>query len=194
MIIEIDNILVSGELLQNNFVCNLNKCKGACCVKGDAGAPLTMEEINVLEEELEQIHPFMRDEGKAAVAQSGVFYMDTFNEPVTTLVHGAECAFANFDAKGVVQCSIEMAHKAGKTTLKKPLSCHLYPIRVSKTKTHKILNYDKWDICAAACTLGDELQVKTFRFLKEPIMRAFGEQFYAEMELVANEIESSENR
>jgi len=191
MIIEIEDKLISSEIIEKKFVCDLNACKGACCVKGDAGAPLAMEEINLLEDEIEQIKPFLRMEGIEAIEKSGVFYVDTSKDLVSTLVNNAECAFAIFDEKGIAKCGIELAHKAGKSTLKKPLSCHLYPIRVAETREHTVLNYDQWDVCDPACQLGKQLQIKTYQFLKEPIIRAFGEDFYKELELVDKEIEES---
>ena len=166
----------------------MNACKGACCIEGDAGAPLTLDEIDVIEEDLEAIKPYMRPEGIAAVEESGVFYMDIDNEPVTTLVNGKECAFVYFDENGITKCSIEQAHKDGKTDFKKPISCHLYPIRAKKFNEFTALSYNEWDICAPACSCGEELNVSVYRFLKEPIIRAYGEDFYKELETVDKEI------
>jgi len=181
MIVEIDNKLISTEIFDRKFVCDLNACKGACCVEGDAGAPLTQDEIEIIERDLEQIKPYMRKEGIDAVEASGVYYNDDFNEPVTTLVNEKECAFVYFDNQGITKCAIEQAHRDGKITFKKPISCHLYPIRIKKTKTFEILNYDQWKICEAACACGDQLNVKVYQFLKEPLIRAYGEAFFEEM-------------
>lgn len=181
MLVEIDDKLVSTQLFEQKFVCDLNACKGACCVEGDAGAPLTYEEVDQMEEDLENYFPYMREEGIAAVNQSGVFYMDQDGEPVTTLVNGAECAFVYFDEQGITKCAIEKAYLEGKTTFKKPVSCHLYPIRVKKFHDFIALNYDEWDICAPACACGEELNVPVYRFLKEPIIRAWGVPFYEEL-------------
>ncbi len=189
MLIEIKDKVVSLDLFENKFVCDLNACKGACCVEGDCGAPITLEEIDILEDDLEAIKPFMRAEGIAAVDDTGVFYMDRENEPVTTLVNDRECAFVTFDERGIALCAIEQAHKAGKTKFKKPISCHLYPIRVQKFNTFQALNYNEWHICRPACECGSKLDVKVYKFLKEPIIRAFGEEFYAEMELINSELE-----
>lgn len=189
MLIEVKDKVVSLALFEKKFVCDLNACKGACCVEGDSGAPITLDEIDVLENDLEAIKPFMRPEGIAAVDETGVFYMDRENEPVTTLVNGKECAFVNFDEKGIAKCAIEQAHKAGKTDFKKPISCHLYPIRVQKFNSFEALNYNQWHICEPACACGSKLDVKVYRFLKEPIIRAFGEDFYAEMEIINSELE-----
>lgn len=184
MIVEIDNKLISTEIFDRKFVCDLNACKGACCVEGDNGAPLTMEEVDILEEIYDQVKPFMREEGITAVEKSGVFYMDQWNEPATTLVDNQECAFVYFDEKGITKCAIEQAHLAGKVDWKKPVSCHLYPIRVSKIAENFALNYDEWNICKPACACGEQLNVPVYKFLKEPIIRAFGEEFYDDMEKV----------
>jgi hypothetical protein len=184
MIVEIDDKLISTEIFERKFVCDLNACKGACCVEGDNGAPLTLEEVDILEEIYDAVKPFMREEGIAAVEKTGVFYMDEWNEPATTLVDNQECAFVYFDEKGITKCAIEQAHLAGKVDWKKPISCHLYPIRVSKLTNNVALNYDEWNICKPACACGEQLNVPVYKFLKEPIIRAFGEEFYDDMEKV----------
>ena len=189
MLLEIQDKVVSIDLFEKKFVCDLTACKGACCIEGDAGAPLTFEEVSIMEDDLEKIKPFMRPEGIAAVEETGVFYMDWDNEPVSTLVNEKECAFVTFDDKGTALCAIEQAHKAGKTEFKKPISCHLYPIRVKKYNEFTALNYNEWNICKSACDCGDKLDVKVYKFLKEPIVRAFGEEFFIELETVDKEIE-----
>jgi hypothetical protein len=194
MLIEIQDKVVSLDLFEKKFVCDLNACKGACCIEGDAGAPITEEEIAILEDDLEFIKPYMRPEGIAEVDKTGVFYMDWDNDPVTTLVNGAECAFVFFDEKGITKCAIEQAHKDGKTSFKKPISCHLYPIRAQKYAQFEALNYNEWKICAPACACGENLNVKVYKFLKEPIVRAYGEAFYEEMEIVDRELEKQKNK
>lgn len=189
MLIEIDDKVISLEIFSKKFVCDLNACKGACCIEGDSGAPITAEEVSILEEDLEKIKPFMRPEGIAAVEDTGVFYMDWDNEMVTTLVNEKECAFVFFDEKGITKCAIEQAHKEGVTDFKKPISCHLYPIRTAKFKEFEALNYNEWSICSPACSLGEALGVKVYQFLKEPLIRAYGEEFYKELEEVDAEIE-----
>ena len=189
MLLEIQDKIVSIDLFEKKFVCDLTACKGACCIEGDAGAPLTFEEVSIMEDDLEKIKPFMRPEGIAAVEETGVFYMDWDNEPVSTLVNEKECAFVTFDEKGTALCAIEQAHKAGVTEFKKPISCHLYPIRVKKYNDFTALNYNEWNICKSACACGDKLDVKVYKFLKEPIVRAFGEEFFTELESVDKEIE-----
>lgn len=193
MLIEVKDKVVSLDIFEQKFVCDLNACKGACCIEGDAGAPITLDEISVLEDDLEKIKPYMRQEGIDAVEESGVFYMDWDNEPVTTLVNGKECAFVFFDEKGITKCAIEQAHKDGKTSFKKPISCHLYPIRVQKYAQFEALNYNEWNICKPACACGSKLDVKVYKFLKEPIVRAFGEDFYNELETINSELEKKKD-
>jgi hypothetical protein len=187
MLVEISDKIVTTQLFDKKFVCDLSACKGACCVEGDAGAPLTFEEVSILENNLEHYLPYMRPEGIAEVEKNGVFYMHDENEPVTALVNGGECAFVYFDENNITKCSIERAHSEGKTNWKKPISCHLYPIRVKQFDTLTAVNYEKWSICEPACALGEQLAVPVYKFLKEPLIRAFGEDFYNEMDSVAKE-------
>jgi len=190
MIIEIGDKLVSDEIFEKEFVCNLNACKGACCVEGNDGAPLTNEEVDLLEEHVDRIKPYMTPEGVEQVEANGVFYMDRENEPVTSLVKGAECAFVFRDDRGITKCSVEQAYRDEKIPFNKPISCHLYPIRVKKFRSFTALNYDKWPICKDACTLGEELGVPVFRFLEEPLKRIYGEAFYTELEKTAAELKN----
>lgn len=189
MIIEIEGKLVSSELFSKEFVCNLSACKGACCVEGDTGAPLDISEIEPIEKNLDRIKPFMTKEGIKAVEKEGVFYKDDFDEPVTMLVKGKECAFVFRDEQGITKCSIEKAFREGKIEFNKPISCHLYPIRVKKHSQFESLNYDRWSICKDACTLGKELKVPVYKFLKEPLERAYGKPFFEELNVAAGEFE-----
>ncbi len=194
MIIEIGDILVSDELLEKHFVCDLNACKGACCVEGDDGAPLTEEEVSLIEDHIEDIKPYMTQEGIDVVDEKGVFYMDRTNEPVTQLVKKKDCVFVTLDENGITKCGIEYAYKDGKIPFNKPISCHLYPIRVGHFKTFKSLNYDQWPICSPACKLGEALKVPVYKFLKEPIIRAFGEDLYKELEKVEQQIKEVDKK
>lgn len=186
--IEIDKKLISLDVFERKFVCDLTACKGACCIEGDAGAPLTIEEVDILEENLDMIKPYMREEGVAAIDSQGVFYMDEDNEPVTTLINNAECAFVRFDDKGTALCSIEDAYNQGVINFKKPISCHLYPIRVAKFREYEAINYSEWHICKPACSCGAKLDVPIYKFLKEPIIRKWGEDFFKEMEIAAQQL------
>lgn len=190
MLIEVKDKIVSTQIFDRKFVCDLSACKGACCIEGDAGAPLTLEEIDQLEENLEVIKPFMRPEGIAEVDKNGVFYMHDEQEPVTALVNGGECAFVYFDEKGITKCAVEQSFYAGKSTFKKPISCHLYPIRVKKYADFEALNYETWSICEPACSCGEKLDVPVYKFLKEPLIRAYGEEFFAELEIIDRELKA----
>ncbi len=188
MLIEIHDKIVSTQIFERKFVCDLTACKGACCIQGDAGAPLTMEEASIIENDLEKIMPYMREEGIAEVKKTGVFYIDQENDMATTLVNGQECAFVYFDEVGIAKCAIEKANKEGETNFKKPISCHLYPIRVKQFRDFTALNYNEWKICEPACKCGEKLDVPVYRFLKEPIIRAFGQPFFDELIIVDEEL------
>ena len=194
MLVEIEDKIVSTQIFERQFVCDLTACKGACCIEGDGGAPVTPEEVQIIEAHLDQIMPFMRPEGIAAVEATGVSYLDKDLEPATTLVNGAECAFVFFDNSGIAKCAIEKAQREGIIDFPKPISCHLYPIRTKKFQDYTALNYEKWDICEPACACGEKLEVPVYKFLKEPLKRAFGENFYQELEKVAIELSDHLNR
>jgi len=188
MLIEIENKIITTELFERKFVCDLNACKGACCVEGDGGAPLTLEEVSIIEENYEQISAHMRPEGIANVAEKGVFYTDHEGHPATTLVNGKECSFVYFDESGITKCAIEKAYLQNEIGFKKPISCHLYPIRVKQFNHITALNYEEWNICKPACACGEQLDVPVFKFLKEPLIRAFGVSFYDELLAIEKEI------
>ena len=182
--IQIDNTLLSEDLFEKEFVCDLNACRGACCIEGDAGAPLTIEEVGILEDIYEDLKPFLTEEGKASIEKNGVFYMDQDADYVTMLNNGKECSFTTYDEKGIAKCGIEDAYRSGKVNFKKPISCHLYPIRVTQLKEYEALNYDKMKLCDAACVLGEQLKVKVYQFVKEPLIKKYGEEYYKKLEEV----------
>lgn len=185
-----DNTLLSEELFSEQFVCDLQKCKGACCVEGDAGAPLEPAEVDILKKEYSNFENYLRPEGRAAVEEQGTHVIDPMDdEPVTPLVNGAECAYVVFDEKGTTLCGIEKAWRDGKTSFRKPVSCHLYPIRIQRFKSFDAVNYHQWQICAPACDLGKELKVPVFRFAKDSLIRKYGEKWYQELEVLAKEWE-----
>ena len=191
--IQIGKTLVSDELLSKDFVCNLSKCKGVCCVEGDAGAPLEKEELKILEEIYPKVKPFLRAEGIEAIEQQGKYVVDFEGDYVTPLVNEKECAYVVFDEKGHTKCGIEIANEAGEVDYKKPISCHLYPVRVQKFTEVTAVNYHKWNICNDACAFGEELQVKVYEFLKEPLIRKFGENWYEEL-LAKNTLSETKKR
>lgn len=192
MIIEIGNKLVSSELFSKEFVCNLGACKGACCVEGEVGAPLTVEEVGLIEDHLEEISELMTEPGIEVVKKSGVSYLDGNGEPVTSLVKGKDCVFVYRDENEITKCAIQQQYNAGKIPFNKPISCHLYPIRVTKTTKFEALNYDRWSICSDACKLGKELKVPVYKFLKEPIIRAYGPKFYKDLEKMDKELKDQQ--
>lgn len=182
-LINIDDTIIEREIFQEHFVCDLNACKGACCVEGEAGAPLLNSETETLEMIYDQVKPFMREEGKKAVRMNGK-YLRRHGFYETPLVNNKECAYVHFDEDGTAKCAIETAYRAGKTSFKKPISCHLYPIRITKDRAFLRLRYDKWAICKAACHFGKKVKVRIFEFLKEPLIRRFGQDWYNTMEAV----------
>jgi hypothetical protein len=183
--IQVGNTLVSDDLLQKKFVCDLEKCRGACCVAGDSGAPLDEDELNVLSDIYEHVEPYLTEDGKKSIEKYGKYVIDSDGDYVTPLVNGdLECAYTVFE-NGIAKCGIEKAYQDGKITFKKPISCHLYPIRINKLKNGEALNYHKWDLCKAACTLGKKLGVPVYQFLRTPLIRKYGEQWYNELEMAA---------
>lgn len=180
----IQNTLVSLDLLDKFFVCDLNACKGACCVKGDAGAPLTDEEINLLEDIIEDILPYLDEEGKSMIAEKGVFEIDVDGDKGTSLLENGRCAYALVDGDGMVSCGIEKAFNDGKVDFKKPISCHLYPVRITEHSAYDAVNYNKWKICKPACDCGAKLDVPLFKFLKGALIRKYGKAWYEELETI----------
>jgi hypothetical protein len=185
--IEIGNTLLSRDLFKKEFVCNLSACKGACCVEGNAGAPVEPEEAKILEEIFPMVAPYLSDEAQSAIKTQGTS-VQGHGELETPLLNGKECAYTVFGDDGSAHCGIEMAYLDGKVAWKKPISCHLYPIRIVKYRAFEALNYDRWTICSDACLLGEELKVPVFRFLKEPLIRKYGSSFYDELEMIAKEL------
>jgi hypothetical protein len=184
---QLNKTIISEEILEKEFVCNLSACKGACCVDGDAGAPLTQEETQILVDIYPKVKPFLRPEGIQAIEEQGAFVIGTDGEYETTLIEGKDCAYVIFDGQTAL-CGIEQAYNEGIVDWKKPVSCHLYPIRVKEYSDFAAVNYHKWHICSDACALGKELQVPVYKFVKEALIRKFGEQWYQELEKVAEEM------
>lgn len=187
--IQIDDKLISEDLFSEEFVCNLAKCKGICCVEGDAGAPLDEDETKILDEIYPKIKPYLRSEGIQAIEEQGTYTLDFEGDLVTPLVNNAECAYVIFDEKGYTKCAIEKAYEDGVIDWQKPISCHLYPIRITEYSNFSAINYHEWDICSDACTLGKELGIKVYQFLKKPLIRKYGEEFYQTLSEAAEEWE-----
>lgn len=178
--ISVNNILVSDDVKDICFICDLQKCKGACCVEGDAGAPLEEEEISLLEDYVEEVYPYMLPGGIETVESLGVFDYDMFGHFVTPLVHGKECAFVYFE-NGITRCAIEKAYQEGKIPFAKPVSCHLYPIRISGTRDFEAVNYQEWSICEDALKKGSREKVPLYVFLKDALVRKYGEAWYQQL-------------
>jgi hypothetical protein len=169
----------------------LAACKGACCEEGDLGAPLDIEEIDAIEANLKGIRPFMSAAGLHLLDQEGFYEAAPGEELVTTTIDGKACVFAIQDDTQTWKCAIELAHKAGQSDFLKPISCHLYPIRIEKLKNYEGLNYDQWDICSPACACGDRLEVPVYKFLKGPLVRKYGADWFDALEAVAAELKKS---
>jgi Protein of unknown function (DUF3109). len=185
--LQIDNTILSFDIFEKKFVCDLGKCKGACCVHGDSGAPLDDEEVGVLERIFPEVKLFMRAEGVEAVKAQGTSVIDSDGDKVTPLVNGEECVYVVFE-NGVTKCAIEKAFEAGAIAFQKPVSCHLYPIRITKYADFEALNYHEWDICSPALACGKKTNVPLYVFLREPLVRKYGEAWYEKVTLASEEV------
>jgi hypothetical protein len=187
--IEIDDLVISLDIIERNFVCDLDKCKGICCVHGESGAPLEDSEVAILEAEIDRIKPFLREEGVMAIREQGTSVRDKDDEMVTPLINGREeCAFAVFEG-GIARCGIENAWEKGATHFQKPISCHIYPIRVKKYKGFRAVNYDRWGICDPARILGDHHKIPVYRFVRQAIERKFGEGLYKRLQIISDNLD-----
>lgn len=186
--IAIDNVLISDDVVQAKFVCDLHKCKGGCCEDGDAGAPITKEEKKIIDEHFSVIRPYLTKEGLQEIERQGKYLYDREFGWVTPTIEGKICAYGFRDKQGIIKCSIEQANYDGKLTWKKPISCHLYPIKIAKSKEYTMVNYEPREtLCQPACALGKKLKLPVYQFLKEAIIRKFGEDFYDALHQVAVE-------
>ena len=188
--LQIDDTIISLDILEKKFVCDISICKGECCVQGDSGAPLEDDEILIIEENYEKIKPYLIEKGIKAIKKHGVWFTDSEGEKVTTLVNNKECAFTVFE-DGIAKCGIEIAHRNGDIDFLKPISCHLYPIRVKEYSDFKAINYNSWDICSSAVRNGDFLGTPVYKYLKEPLIRKFGEDWYKDLEYAAKHFEEN---
>jgi hypothetical protein len=187
-VILIQDILVSRDVVEERFLCQLDACKGACCWEGDFGAPLEAAELDTLTRIYPDIQPFLRREGIEAIEDQGLYtYFDELKGFGTTLLPDGACAYLTFDETGTAKCGIEKAYEAGATDFQKPVSCHLYPIRVSRNEEigFEALNYDRWDICSAACKAGKKAKLPLFQFVKSALVRKYGQAWFDELEAAA---------
>lgn len=189
--IAINDILISDEVVREYFVCNLTACKGACCVQGEYGAPLEPAELPILENIYEAVRPYLTEQGIAAIEAQGKYVKDEgseYSDYATPLINSAACAYVVFDNNGIAGCGIQQAYLDGKITWQKPLSCHLYPIRISRYEGFEAVNYDRWHICKPGCKWGKSQRVRLYEFLREPLIRKYGEEFYAQLKAAAEHI------
>jgi hypothetical protein len=193
--IAIDNILISDDVIREQFVCDLLKCKGGCCEDGDAGAPLEKEELTRLNEVYDLVKPYLTAAGIKEIERNGRYQYDREFGWVTPTIDGKMCAYGYKDGKGVIKCGIEQAYLEGKTDWKKPLSCHLYPIKTGKTRAGEVLNYEPRDtLCKPGCILGKKLKVPVYQFLKEALIRKYGKDFYDALQHIAGSYFDSNRR
>jgi len=191
--LQIDNTIVSVRLLEEKFACDLSSCKGCCCRYGDSGAPVTAEEAMILEKIWPEVREFLRPEGITAIEESGTSITDFEGESVTPLINNEECAYA-LNENGIWLCGIERAWFSGKVKFRKPVSCHLFPVRVKNYTDFKAVNYDEWPICRPAVANGINNNIRLFKFLKDPLIRAFGKEWYEQLEFAAEEFDRTGGR
>ena len=188
--LQIDDTIISLDLLDESFVCDLTTCKGNCCIEGDDGAPLEESEVKIIEDLLPLIWDDLTEKSKEVIKKQGVSYIDDDGEPVTSIVNGDECVFTYTDASGICKCAIEKAFREGKTDFYKPISCHLYPVRLQKYEDYIAVNYHRWSVCNCARQLGSKLGVPVYKFLKEPLTRRFGTAWYEQLEIADEELKN----
>lgn len=187
MMIEIKDTLVSLDLAEEFFCCDLEKCLGACCIEGDAGAPVTLDEVAELEEVLPVIEQYMLPRAVEEVKENGVAYVDSEGDMVTTLLDGANCAFCTFASGGICLCAADKAYREGLTGWRKPISCSLYPVRVKEYDDFTAVNYHRWKICRPAVENGRRLGIRLYQFLEGPLTERFGADWYQELKTVCEE-------
>ncbi len=179
--IQIQQTLISDDIFEEEFICDLCRCKGQCCVDGDSGAPITKEEYTEINEILPEIWDDLSPKAQELINEKGIAYTDYDGELVTSIINGEECVFTFFDENGVCKCAIDNAYREGRISVQKPISCHLYPIRLKEYEEFTAVNYNRWSICEPAIDLGRKNGVPLYRFLKEPLIRKFGEDWYNEV-------------
>ena len=180
-ILQVGNVLVSPDIITEKFCCDLDACKGECCIEGDAGAPVTLDEIMEIENALDVVWDDLSASAQAIIDKQGVAYTDIEGDLVTSIVNGKDCVFTCYGKNGMCQCAVEKAFREGKIDFYKPVSCHLYPVRLKEYKDFAAVNYHRWKICKAAEVLGRREKVRVYEFLKEPLIRRFGEKWYNDL-------------
>lgn len=179
--IQIQDTIISDDIFKEHFICDLCKCKGQCCVDGESGAPLEDYEFEEINEILPEIWDDLSPAAQELIKEQGIAYKDYDGELVTSIIKGRECVFTYFDENGVCKCAIDNAYREGRINIQKPISCHLYPIRLQKYVEFTAVNYHKWSICEPATVLGRQHGLPLYKFLKEPLIRKFGQEWYNEV-------------
>lgn len=200
-ILDVGGVLISTSILTERFCCDLESCHGACCIEGDAGAPVTLDEIGEIEASLDEAWPMMSAMAQAVVDQQGVAYTDSEGDLVTSIVNGKDCVFTYYNypphsvsglPEGCCLCALEKACREGHSRFMKPISCALYPIREKRFSGGLVgLNLHKWSVCAAAYKKGQDMNLPVYRFLRVPLIRRFGEAWYQELEAIAEEFQKA---
>lgn len=186
--VQIGNVLVSLEIFKEKFCCDLSACKGACCIEGDSGAPLTDDEKKEIEKVLPIVKSDLSPEAQTVINRQGVSYYDITDELVTSIVGNRNCVFTCYDDRGCCICALEKAYRDKRSKFFKPISCYLYPIRVAEHPHFIALNYDRWLICKPAVAKGEKENIHVYQFLKEPLIRRFGKEWYDELLQVAEQL------
>ena len=184
---QIEDTLVSLDLIERYFLCDMSVCKGKCCVEGEAGAPLEKEEFEILKGILPEVWDDLSQKAQKVIEKQGIAYLDISGDIVTSIVNGKDCVFTSYASNGTCRCAIEKAFHEKRIDFCKPISCHLYPVRVTQYNTYQAVNYHKWKVCRSAEILGKNEQIPVYRFLREPLIRKFGEKWYDMLDLCARE-------
>lgn len=189
--IEIGRTILSRDIFEKHFLCDILKCKGACCIEGDSGAPLTDEEAVIIEQEYSKFESYLPRKHKREVEKQGHSLIDEDGDLVTPLVDNRQCAYSFYDEKGILKCAIEKAHFEGKMEFRKPISCHLFPIRISEYKRFDAVNYQELDICKPGRKCGVSEKLPIYKFLKEPLIKKYGEEWYKEVEIAGEHLKNN---
>ena len=186
--LQVGETVISFEIFEEKFVCDLSSCKGECCIAGEEGAPLEKEEIEKIEKILPEVWEYLPEQSKEIIKKQGVSYIDREGENAVSIVNGAECVFMYRNHNGYAQCAIERACLEGKISFRKPISCYLYPIRIKRYKDFTAVNYHRWHVCKCALELGAKENIPVYKFLKNPLIEKFGNNWYEQVEIAAKEL------
>lgn len=183
--IQIEDTIVSLDVIERRFMCDLSRCRGVCCIEGESGAPLEADESEQLRAALPAVWDDLRQDARDVIERQGVSYLDADGDEVTSIVNGRDCVFTRYAADGNCYCALEHAYRQSRTTFMKPISCRLYPVRVTQYRRFRAVNLHRWEVCRPAEILGQQLGIPAYRFLREPLISKFGSEWYAALEAVA---------